>query len=116
MVLVAAVAMATLILHGVAAAQAPAQAGQQTLAQALLLDDLYLIAVACRPDTAADTDADPAASCLCSREFGGREARYADLHAESAAVPSHAEPPNARQRHTEWRRQCGITTEEDTWP
>ena len=112
MVLVAAVAMATLNLYGVAAAQAPAQAGQQTLAQALLLDDLYLIAVACRPDPAAD----PAASCLCSRESGGREARYADLHAESAAVPSHAEPPDARQRHTEWRRQCGITTEEDTWP
>ena len=98
------VAVATLNLHGVAAAQAPAQAGQQ----ALLLADLYLSTVACR--TAPD------AGCLCSRGPGSRETSYADLQAEIVARPSHAEPPDARQRHTEWRRQCGITSEEDTWP
>ena len=96
--------------YGTAAAQAPAQVRQQEqpLAQWPQLTGLYLPAVVCRPD--------PNLGCLCKHGMGGRETSYPALLAEIATQSLYPEPPDAKQRHTEWRRQCGITSEEDTWP
>lgn len=108
--LAAAVAVLALNPHGMAAAQAPVpdRLQQQASGHVPQTADPYLHAVVCRPD--------PGADCLCSRGPGGRETSYPELQAEIAAYSTVAEPPDAKQRHTEWRRQCGITSDEDTWP
>ncbi len=101
----AALGLALLNFHGTATAQGAA--GQGAAAQQ-------------RPGPqvpAATCRLEPGAGCLCSQELDGRDISYPELQAEIAArFPDQQETPEAQQRRTEWRRQCAIISDEDTWP
>ena len=97
-----------LCLHGAAAAQGFTPARQQEQPSQPQAVGSDLPAMACHPD--------PDLVCLCRHGTGGAPTGFPALQAEIAVRFPDPAPSDVMQQRTEWRRQCGITSDEDTWP